>query len=346
MSTHLRGGGFAVLSALAFGVTTPLIQRFGSGVGPAPTATLLYAGAAIAAGIPFRSDTSGREAHVQPRHLRRIFVGAMFGALAAPMCLAWGLQHTSGASASLLLNVEAVFMVLFARLFFREPIGFRIWVAVALMIGGGASLVLGSSRDGSFGWGAFAIVCATLGWALDSTISRPLADLNPSEVVRLKGALGALLGGIVCLSLGDTFPPPARMGWLLACGATGYGLSLRFYLLAQRHIGAARTASMFALAPFVGATTACAMGDRSANGSTLVAGVLFAVGVYLQFTERHAHSHHHNAVEHEHVHRHDDGHHEHDSPTVADHCHVHVHDARIHDHRHAPDLHHDHDHGD
>jgi hypothetical protein len=31
---------------------------------------------------------------------------------------------------------------------------------------------------------------------------------------------------------------------LLAIGATGYGLSLRFYLLAQRAFGAARTGSV------------------------------------------------------------------------------------------------------
>ena len=36
---------------------------------------------------------------------------------------------------------------------------------------------------------------------------------------------------------------------LLVIGATGYGLSLRFYLLAQRAFGAARTGFVFAFAP-------------------------------------------------------------------------------------------------
>ena len=43
---------------------------------------------------------------------------------------------------------------------------------------------------------------------------------------------------------------------LFAVGATGYGLSLRFYLLAQRAFGAARTGSVFAFAPFIGAALA------------------------------------------------------------------------------------------
>lgn len=344
-SPLLRGGGLAVLAALAFGVTTPLIQKFGEGVGPAPSATLLYAGAALASGNPFRS-TAGKEAPVRSTHFRRLLLVALFGAVVAPMCLAWGLQHTSGAGASLLLNFEAVFTVLFAWMFFREPVGRRVALALGVMILGGTCLILGSSHGTGFGWGAVAIIIATLGWALDNTLTRPLADLNPSAVVRWKGGLGAILGVLLSFCLGAPFPGFKGFVGLLLCGATGYGLSLRFYLLAQRRIGAGRTGSIFALAPFVGATVAWAMGDRTANGSTLLAGFFFAVGVYLHLTEAHEHRHHHEPVEHEHVHRHDDGHHdhEHDPPVVGEHSHVHRHEARVHEHPHAPDLHHGHRH--
>jgi drug/metabolite transporter (DMT)-like permease len=66
---------------------------------------------------------------------------------------------------------------------------------------------------------------------------------------------------------------------LVACGATGYGASLYLYLRAQRRIGAARTGSVFALAPFIGASTAWAAGDRHADAGALVAAVLFAIGI-------------------------------------------------------------------
>ena len=42
----LRGGLLAVLAALLFGVSTPLVQHFSEGMGPFTTACLLYAGAA------------------------------------------------------------------------------------------------------------------------------------------------------------------------------------------------------------------------------------------------------------------------------------------------------------
>ncbi len=345
-SPIFRGGGFAVLAALAFGVTTPLIQRLGQGIGPAPSAALLYAGAALASGNSLPGRARDEEAHVRSVHVPRLVITAVFGAVAAPMSLTWGLQHTDGAGASLLLNVEAVFTVLFAWMLYRESVGPRVALGLAAMVAGGTCLVLAGSRATGFGWGAIAVVLATLGWALDSTLSRPLADLNPTEVVRWKGMFGMVSGVVLSLAFSSPFPRMAACLGLVACGAIGYGLSLRLYLLAQRHVGAARTGSVFALAPFVGAATAWMLGERPANEWTGIAAVLFATGVALQLTEAHGHRHRHERAEHEHLHRHDDGHHFHDAPAVGPHNHVHCHEAHEHAHAHAPDLHHGHGHAD
>jgi drug/metabolite transporter (DMT)-like permease len=342
----LRGGAFALVAALAFGVTIPLIQRFGRGAGSVPTAALLYAGAAIASLDPF-ARPDGREAPVRRTHFVRLVVVALVGAVFAPVFLTWGLQHANAASGSLLLNFEAVFTVLLAWSFYREAIGGRVGLALASMVAGGALLALGGgSAMGGFGLGAGAVVLATLGWALDNTLARPLADLSPTQVVKWKGVLGASFSAGFALVLKQSFPRPLPLLGLLACGATGYGLSLRLYLRAQREIGAARTGSIFAVAPFIGAAAAWLMGDRTAGLSVLGAALLFGFGVYLHLTEAHGHWHAHKPLEHEHRHRHDDGHHDHlhDSPVVGEHSHRHRHDARAHEHMHAPDIHHRHGH--
>jgi drug/metabolite transporter (DMT)-like permease len=261
--------------------------------------------------------------------------------------LTWGLQHADATSGSLLLNFEAVFTVLLAWAFYRETIAGRVGLALAAMVGGGALLVLGGrSAIGGFGLGACAVVLATLGWALDNTLARPLADLSPLQVVKWKSVLGASFSAALALVLKQSFPRPVALCALLACGATGYGLSLRLYLRAQRELGAARTASIFAVAPFVGAAAAWLMGDRTAGLSVVGAALLFGFGVYLHLTEAHGHWHAHQPLDHEHAHRHDDGHHDHmhDSPVVGEHSHRHHHEARAHEHAHAPDIHHRHGH--
>ncbi|MCW5807896.1 MAG: DMT family transporter, partial [Deltaproteobacteria bacterium] len=180
----------------------------------------------------------------------------------------------------------------------------------------------------------------------DNTLTRPLAERDPREVVAAKGALGAAITGAVALAAGERSPALVPALALLACGATGYGFSLRLYLLAQRRIGAGRTGSVFALAPFVGAAIAFALGDRAGGPWTAAAAALFAAGVWLHATERHGHAHVHEPVEHDHPHRHDDGHHDHAHvpPVEGEHSHVHHHDRLEHAHDHAPDIHHTHDH--
>lgn len=334
----------AALAALAFGLTTPVVARAGQDIGPFTTAALLYAGAAIAA-LLVRSAASPTGARLRRGDRMRVLAVALVGGAIAPTLLAWGLQRTGATAGSLLLNLEAVFTVLLARAIYREPIGRRIAIAVAVMAIGGAALTLEASGAARWGVvGVLAVAAATLAWAADNTLTRPLAERDPLEVIVAKGGLGATFTAIAAALSGEPWPDGAAMSWLLACGATGYGLSLRFYLLAQRRIGAARTGSVFALAPFVGAAVAWTLGDRNLGPWTLAAMGLFGLGVYLHVTERHAHRHAHPALEHDHVHRHDDGHHDHahDPPVLGEHAHPHAHEAVEHDHEHAPDLHHDH----
>jgi drug/metabolite transporter (DMT)-like permease len=342
----------AVVAAIAFGVTTPIVAWAGHGLGAFTTAALLYGGAAVAA-IGARVLAGTSDAPLRRSDRARVIAVALVGAALAPTLLAWGLQRAGATIGSLLLNLEAAFTVLLARAVYREPIGGRVALALVAMVLGGAALTAGAwGGDGGDAvggvLGALAVAGATAAWATDNTLTRPLAERDPLHVVAAKAGLGAALTGAIAVARGEPPPEFVAAAALVACGATGYGLSLRLYLLAQRRIGAARTGSVFALAPFLGAAIAVAAGDRPATAWTVVAAGLFAAGVVLHLTERHAHAHAHATLDHEHPHRHDDGHHDHvhDPPVAGEHTHVHHHDSLAHDHEHAPDLHHDHSHSD
>jgi drug/metabolite transporter (DMT)-like permease len=340
-----RGSVIALAAAALFGATAPLVKHFGRDAGAFATAALLYAGATLGAGSPRRRS---EEAAVRAAHAPRLVVVALVGAALAPACLAYGLQHAGALAASLLLHLEAVFTVLLARALYREPLGARVVVATTSTMAGGALLVLrgASGGGGSSVLGLLAVAVATLGWALDNTLTRPLADLDPRAVVFWKALSGAAFSAAVALALRDRLPDAASDAALLACGAVGYGASLRLYLRAQRVLGAARTGSLFAVGPFVGALLAFALGDRGGGVLVGAAAVCFGAAVWLHATERHGHHHRHEPLEHEHAHRHDDGHHAHahDAPVAGEHSHAHVHEAMEHEHPHGPDVHHRHEH--
>jgi drug/metabolite transporter (DMT)-like permease len=345
-SPILAGVTLAAVAAIAFGVTTPVVAWAGRGLGPFATAALLYLGAAgLAAAL--RAIAGRSDAPLRRGDTPRLLAVAICGGAIAPVLLAWGLQRSGATVGALLLNLEAVFTVVLARLIYREPIGPRVAVAVALMAAGGAALTIDAwtfTRWGIVGVAAGA--AATLAWAADNTLTRPLAERDPLEVVAAKGLLGGGLTAIIAVVAGEPRPVASAALALVAAGATGYGLSLRLYLLAQRRMGAGRTGSVFALAPFVGAAVAVAAGNRAPGGWTIAAAALFATGVVLHITERHRHAHIHDAIDHDHPHRHDDGHHDHahDPPVVGTHSHPHHHDRVEHDHDHAPDVHHHHRH--
>jgi drug/metabolite transporter (DMT)-like permease len=341
----LRGALLALVAAALFGVSTPLVQRWGSGLGAFGTAALLYAGAAMV-GLLSRQRIE-REARLQRADLPRLLAMAGFGAVVGPVALAWGLQHTSGTSASLMLTLEAVFTAVLAWRLYRETMDARVWAAMALLLAGGMVLVVDQGRVGGAQlWGLLAVLLATAAWGVDNTLSRALAERDPGQVVLAKALLGCTATMLLAVAFGEPLPSLGAALALLAIGATGYGLSLRFYLLAQRAFGAARTGSVFAFAPLIGAALAVALGDRSASGLMALGSVLMLAGVLLHLAESHGHEHAHEALEHEHAHRHDDGHHGHVHETMpaAEHSHPHRHAPTRHTHAHVPDAHHAHRH--
>ncbi len=341
----LRGGLLALLAAGLFGISTPLVQLFGAGLGPFSTAALLYAGA-TAVGLLSRRRIE-REARLQRGDLPRLLAMAAFGAVIGPVALAWGLQNTSGTSASLMLTLEALFTAVLAWRLYRESMDGRVWTAMGLLLAGGMALVLDQGRAGAAQlWGLLAVLLATAAWGVDNSLSRALAERDPGQVVMVKALLGATATSLLAVAFGEPLPTASAALALLAVGASGYGLSLRFYLLAQRAFGAARTGSVFAFAPFIGAALAVALGDRSASGLMALGSVLMLAGVVLHLAESHEHEHEHEALEHEHAHRHDDGHHTHlhDPMPVGEHSHRHRHEPLRHAHPHVPDVHHAHRH--
>lgn len=342
----LHGGVLALAAAALFGLSTPLVQRFGHGLGPFTTAALLYAGAAVIALLLRRR--SSREARLQRSELPRLLAMAAMGAVVGPVALAWGLQHTSGASASLMLTLEAVFTAILAWHWYHEVLDRRVVVAVLLLMAGGAVLVAEQGMAGQVQMlGLLAVIAATAAWGVDNALSRGVADRDPGAVVLVKALLGSIATTSLAFLFGEPMPALAAAGALFAVGATGYGLSLRFYLLAQRAFGAARTGSVFAFAPFIGALGAFALGDRSGTWFMLAGGTLMVAGVVLHLAETHEHDHVHEAMEHEHAHTHDDGHHDHKHPEgvpVGSHSHRHRHDPVQHAHGHVPDAHHQHRH--
>lgn len=344
MSALQRGFGYALLAAIAFGATTPLIALLGSGTGPWSTAGWLYLGSALfAAAVKWEPVALARGFR---RNALLLIAIAVIGGMLAPAAYVIGLRDAGPFFASLTLNMEAPFSVAIAVLIFREHVSRRAIVAMFAIVVGSSILSAGGNAQGRFHAGVLFVVLATALWALDNALSSRLRDLDSRITVFWKSAIGAALSLSAGALLHEDLGSVGTVLALILIGGVGYGASLMLYLRAQQTFGIARTASVFALAPFIGAAGAVAIGRTPPSPAGIAAFVAMALGAFLHVTERHAHRHHHHAQTHTHPHRHDDAHHDHthEFPVIGEHVHPHVHAELEHTHEHAPDREHSHPH--
>lgn len=343
----------ALASAALFGLSTPLAKVLLAEVPPVALAGLLYLGSGIGlfAWRHVRGRLSrGRVAREAP--LARAdwpwMAGAILaGGVLAPVLLMLGLDRTSGATASLLLNLEGVFTALLAWFVFRENFDRRIAVGFALIAGGGVLLSWEGAPAGGLPLGALAIAAACLGWAIDNNLTQRVSASDPVQIAGIKGLIA---GGVnLSLALLTGWQPTATVALLAApvLGLFGYGISLTLFVWSLRHLGTARTGAYFSVAPFFGAAMALPILGERPSSAFWWAAFMMAVGVWLHVSERHSHVHRHDRLVHTHAHRHDEHHrHEHDASWdgTEPHTHEHAHEPLVHAHPHYPDLHHRHRH--
>ena len=342
----------ALAAAALFGISTPLAKELVGSVDPLFLAGLLYVGSGVGLGIALMAARLVRprwKRHVvwPTRSQLRWLVPAIFaGGVVAPVLLMLGLERTTAAAASLLLNTESVLTALFAWFVFREHVDRRIAAGMLLIVAGG--VVLSWSRElMSPPLGALLIVGACACWALDNNLTRNVTSGDPIAIACLKGLAAGLVNVSLAIALEFSWPTVGRVAAAVLVGFVGYGVSLALFVVALRGLGAGRTAAYFSVAPFVGAGFALAIGPEPVTGQLMLAGALMAIGVSLHITERHEHWHDHSALVHEHSHVHDEHHrHTHDAAWDGSepHTHRHPHPPLRHVHPHFPDMHHRHGH--
>lgn len=273
----------------------------------------------------------------------RLAGAALFGGIAGPVLLLLGLRSASAGSVSLLLNFEVAATAVLGALWFGEGLGARGWLGV-----GGVALA-GGILAGPSGWpgapSAMLVAAACTCWGYDNNLTALIDGMSASETTLWKTAIA----GTTNLTIGAALAPVTASATTIlvafVVGAFCYGVSIALYISAAHQKGAIRAQTVFAAAPFVGATLSWVVLHEPIGSVQLLAGACFLGSVTLLTFDRHSHPHAHEALAHTHSHRHDDGHHEHahpDLPPGSRHSHWHEHPATEHTHPHVSDLHHRH----
>ncbi len=99
--------------------------------------------------------------------------------------------------------------------------------------------------------------------------------------VTIKG-FGSGLGALaIALAIGESLPSWRHLAVILLLGYVAYGLSIYCYTYAQRTIGAARTSTYYALAPFIGALLSILLLGEPVTLMFTAASLIMAVGCWI-----------------------------------------------------------------
>lgn len=349
---------YALMTAVLFGSGAPLAKTLLQSSSPIVLSALLYFGSGVGLSLYLLITTligkqrAGREASLTKNDIPWLSGVILFGGFLAPLTFMISLQYTHAATASLLLNFEAVATTIIAVVLFHEEVGRRVWLALLLITTACILLALNPLAFFRFSIPAIGILATCFFWSLDNNVARNIAAKDPLIIITIKGLCGGSLSLLTALFLKETLPSIYTIEAGLMLGFISYGgLTSVLFLLALRGIGTARSASFLAISPIFGVPIALLLFTDLPSSSFFLAAPIMALGVWLLITEHHSHPHHHDDEVHEHRHRHDDLHHEHshspDMPPLlssGDHSHPHHHKELTHDHPHRPDIHHRHTH--
>ena len=171
--------------------------------------------------------------------------------IAAPIFLMIGLTITTSSNAALLNNFEIVATSIVALIVFKEAIGSRLWLSIILITISSIILSVEDFSSFSLSTGSIFVLLATIFWGFENNCTRKLSIKDPLQIVIIKG-LGSGLGAlIIAFSAQQVFWNTSYIALALILGFFAYGMSILFYVSAQRHLGAARTSAYYAVAPFI-----------------------------------------------------------------------------------------------
>jgi drug/metabolite transporter (DMT)-like permease len=286
MTKFKQGAGIllAILAAALYAINSPFSKLLLDHMPSTLMAGFLYLGAGLSMGIiallrkikkPLRQEERITKSDL-PYTLAMILLD-----IAAPIFLLLGLSYTTAANASLLNNFEIVATALIALAIFREKISPRLGFGIVFVTLSCALLSLEDVTSLRFSAGSLFILLACICWGVENNCTRKLSAKDPLEVVLLKGIFSGLGSITIGLCTGERVKTLWSVFAVLAVGCVAYGMSIFFYVYAQRLLGAARTSAYYAVAPFIGTLLSLVIFRDMPHYTYFIALGLMVIGAWL-----------------------------------------------------------------
>ena len=279
-----KGILLAILAAALYAINAPFSKILLNDMPSTLMAGFLYLGAGLGMGVIALLRKVRKAERTEERITKADlpYTLAMIALdIAAPIFLLLGLSYTTAANASLLNNFEIVATAIIALMIFKEKIRPRLWLGILFVTVSCALLSVEDISSLTFSIGSLLILLACVCWGIENNCTRKLSSKDPLEIVLLKGVFSGLGSVIIGFCIGEHISELWSVFAVLGVGFVAYGLSIFFYVYAQRMLGAARTSVYYAVAPFIGTLLSLMIFRDVPPGTYFFALGLMAIGAWL-----------------------------------------------------------------
>lgn len=280
---------YALLAAALYAVNVPISKVLLRHVDPTIMAALLYLGAGLGLLLYGALEKAlGRPAAREPLTRRELpyTVSMVVLDIAAPILLMAGVARTTAGNVSLLNNFEIVATSVIALVIFQETISKKLWCAIFLVTLASAILSFENAGAFTFNAGSLLVLGACLCWGFENNCTKMLSGKSSVEIVTIKGCFSGLGSLCIALALGQRLPAAPWCLAALVLGFVSYGLSINFYILAQKDLGAAKTSAYYSIAPFLGAAFGILLLGERPTLQFYAALAIMALGTVLMAADR------------------------------------------------------------
>ena len=284
-----NGIWYAILAATLYAINSPFSKLLLNYIPETLMAGLLYIGAGFGMLFllllrKFRSEKTSEE-KLTKKELPYT-IGMVLLDIIAPICLLYGLNHTTAANASLLNNFEIVATSLIALLVFKESISNRLWLGIIFVTLSCAALSFENISSLSFSKGNLFVLLAASFWGLENNCTRMISSKDPLEIVMVKGIFSGIGSIIIGYIIGERMTNLWVIPLVLLLGFIAYGLSIYFYVYAQRTLGASRTSAYYAVSPFIGTFLSLIIFKTVPGTLFIVSLILMIFGAWLSSSDK------------------------------------------------------------
>lgn len=279
---------YAVLAAALYAINVPFSKVLLKQIEPTMMAAFLYLGAGLGLFIySFISKSAKKEIAAKPLTKNELpyTVAMVVLDIIAPILLMFGIKFSSAANVSLINNFEIVATSIIALVIFKEVISKKLWLAISLVTIASIILSFEGADAFSFNIGSLFVFGACLCWGFENNCTKMLSSKSSAQIVIIKGTFSGLGSLIVALILGENFPHILMILSALLLGFIAYGLSIHFYIKAQKDLGAAKTSAYYSIAPFLGvALGMIILGERPAL-QFYIALIVMIISTYIMVSD-------------------------------------------------------------